>query len=135
MTNVPALARAASNSQMLVQLIEEASQEAKGFNLITLDVAGLADIADYLVIISGRSDRHTQGIANRIVEELSRRGMVPASTEGFELGHWVLLDYEDVVVHVFYEPTREHYDLESLWAKAPRLRLVHTPPEQEQARL
>lgn len=131
MTNVLALASATTNSQELARLIGEACQEAKGNGLVTLDVADIADVADYFVIVSGRSDRHAQGIANRIIDELAQRGIEPTSTEGFEQGHWVLLDYDDVVVHVFYEPTREHYDLEGLWAKAPRLELVHSMAQHE----
>lgn len=97
--------------------------EAKGTDVTLVNVKRLSDISDFLVISSGRSDRHVQGICNRIIETLAARGLDPINVEGLEKGHWVVLDYGEVVVHVFYEPLREHYNIEGLWARAPRITL------------
>ena len=101
--------------------IAGACMDAKGIDLTVLDVSEQSDIAKFFLIVSGRSDRQAQGIANRVVQVLSERGLSPESVEGYEEGHWILLDCEDVVVHVFYEPVRERYDLEGLWMKAKKL--------------
>ena len=97
-------------------------KEAKGQDLKVLSMSPISDIAQYFIIVSGRSDRQVQGISNRILEDLQGcGGPKPHSVEGMERGHWVLIDLGEVVVHVFYEPQRAHYDLEGLWAKAPSL--------------
>lgn len=97
-----------------------ACQDAKAKDPVAIRVKDLSDIADYFLVISARSDRHAQGIANRILDTLGKDGLEAFSIEGFETGHWILLDFDQVVIHVFYEPTRHKYDLEGLWAKAER---------------
>lgn len=106
--------------------ILECASEAKGKDLALLDVSSVFDMASFFVIVSGRSDRQVQGISNRIQLTLEEQGIKPISKDGFEEGHWVLLDYGDVIVHVFYEPMRDHYDLERLWKNAMKVEL---PPE------
>ncbi len=101
-----------------------ACQDAKAKDPVALRIKDLSDMADYFLVISGRSDRHAQGIANRIIDELSKSGIEPDSVEGFETGHWILLDYDQVVIHVFYEPVRARYDLEGLWSKATRTQMA-----------
>ena len=84
-----------------------------------LDVRGLeldSDIADYFVIVSGTSERHVKGIADRIKKSLEEAGEPVHRINGYEQGEWVLLDYGDLVVHVFYEPMRQHYGLDDLWS-------------------
>jgi ribosome-associated protein len=83
----------------------------------------MSDIADNFIVVSGRSDRHVIGIANRAIDAAAERGISPSTIEGLEKGHWVLLDFGDVVLHVFYEPLRAHYNLENLWAEARRIDL------------
>lgn len=85
-----------------------------------LDVREVFGLCDYFVMVSGRSDRQVQGIANKILRTLEVRHVKPHTLEGLEKAHWVLMDFNDVVVHVFYEPLRKYYDLESLWVKAKR---------------
>ena len=97
--------------------------EKKAYDLVVLDVHGLTSLADYFVICTGRSDTQVQAIAQSIDENLGKMGRRALSREGFTTGHWVLLDYADVIVHIFYEPVREYYDLERLWGHAPRLSL------------
>ena len=100
-----------------------AALDKKAVDLVVLDVAALTSIADYLVICSGRSDRQVQAIAQAIDEELRPHGNRPSAIEGMTRGQWVLMDCTDVIVHVFYKPVREFYDLERLWEHAPRVQL------------
>ena len=101
----------------------EAALDKKAVDLVVLDVGGLTSIADYLVICTGRSDRQVQAIAQAIDEQLRTHGHRPIAIEGMTRGQWVLLDYADVIVHVFYKPVREFYDLERLWEHAPHVQL------------
>jgi ribosome-associated protein len=90
---------------------------------VVMKVRELTSIADYFIICSGRSDRQVQSIAQGIDENLSAAGLAPLSVEGANRGHWVLMDFSDVIVHIFYEPVREFYDLDGLWGDAPRIEL------------
>ena len=97
--------------------------EKKAYDLVVLDVRGLTSLADYFVVCTGRPDTQVQAIAQSVDESLCKMGCHPISREGYGTGHWVLIDFADVIVHVFYEPVREYYDLERLWGHAPRLAL------------
>jgi ribosome-associated protein len=88
-----------------------------------MEVRPITSIGDYFIICSGRSDRQVQSIAQGIEENLSKQGMSPLSVEGVARGQWVLMDFSDVIVHIFYQPVREFYDLEGLWSHAPRVEL------------
>jgi len=99
----------------------EAASEKKALNLIVLDVRDLTSIADVFIICSGRSNRQVNAIADSIVAKLKKHKIKPLSVEGTGEGHWVLLDYGHVIIHVFYEPVREFFDLEGLWADAKRI--------------
>ena len=101
----------------------QAALDTKAVDLVVLDVAALTSIADYLVICTGRSDRQVQAIAQAIDEQLRQHGHRPGAIEGMSHGQWVLMDYADVIVHIFYKPVREFYDLERLWEHAPRVQL------------
>lgn len=90
-------------------------------NPILLDVRGLSSVGDFLIICSGRSNRQVSAIADFIQTDLKSKGIRPLSVEGKKEGHWVLLDYGHVILHVFYEPLRDFYDLESLWIDAQRI--------------
>ncbi len=93
----------------------------KASDLVIMDVSALTTIADYFVLCNGRSDRQVQSIAQTIEEGMAKIGVRPLSLEGYQRGQWVLIDLNDVVVHVFYEPVREFYDLDRLWADAPKV--------------
>jgi ribosome-associated protein len=97
--------------------------EKKASDLILLDVGELTSIAEYFVICSGRSDRQVQSIAQGIEEGAAHEGFRPFAVDGTGRGHWVLMDFSDVVIHIFYEPVRKFYDLDGLWDHAPRVRL------------
>ena len=93
----------------------------KAFNVIALDVADLTSIADTFIICSGRSNRQVGAITDYIKTDLKKHKIKPLSVEGSKDGHWMLLDYGHVIIHVFYEPMREFYDLEGLWVDAKRI--------------
>ena len=112
--------------------ITRAALDRKAYDLVVLEVGHVSSIADYFVICSGRSDTQVQAIAEAIQAELGRSGVRPISVEGVQHGQWVLMDYGDVVVHIFYVPVRQFYDLERLWARAERVELPE--PFQTQAR-
>lgn len=103
------------------------SRKAEG--LIALDVRDLTAIADAFIICSGRSNRQVSAIAENTQKFLREHGIRPLHVEGQKEGHWVLMDYGHVIIHVFYEATRFFYDLEGLWADAPR---ITTPNMQAQ---
>jgi ribosome-associated protein len=98
-----------------------ASLKRKAKNLTILNVKEVSSFADYFIICSGTSDRQVQSIAASIRENLKEYGIIPLGIEGESLGKWVLMDYEDVIIHVFYKPIREFYDIERLWPDAPRM--------------
>jgi ribosome-associated protein len=107
-----------------------AALDKKAVGIEILDVAGKVDYADFLVIMTGRSDRHTQALAQGIEEALKSKGVRPMAVEGLPHGSWVLMDFGDVVVHVFLDETRQLYDIEGLWLDARRLSVPAGVPTQ-----
>ncbi|MCX5906423.1 MAG: ribosome silencing factor [Deltaproteobacteria bacterium] len=112
-----------STSKEKAFLCARAALDHKAINLVILEVRNISSFTDYFLICSGSSDRQVQAIASHIEEELAKKGISLIGQEGKTEGRWVLLDCGDVVIHVFYQPTREFYDLERLWADAPRIAL------------
>ena len=110
-----------TDSVPLLDFYIKAVSEKKAQDLIVLDVRGLTDIADVFIICSGRSNRQVNAIADAAVASLKKHKIKPLSIEGTREGHWVLLDYGHVIIHVFYEPIRKFFDLEGLWADAKRI--------------
>jgi len=98
----------------------DAALEKKATDIVLLKLKGLVSYADYSVICSGRSDRQVQAIAQAIEIKMGERGHRPLGIEGMGEGKWVLMDYGDLVIHIFFEPVRNFYDLEGLWIDAPR---------------
>ena len=95
--------------------------DTKAEDVIVRDVRGIATFTDYFVVMSGRSTRHVQGLADAIERHLRAKRVSSKHSEGLQEGLWVLLDFEDVVVHIFYRETRRFYDLEGLWHDVPRI--------------
>ena len=100
-----------------------AALEKKAVEPVLIDVCGRSSYTDFIVVVSGRSDRQVDAIADGVCEAMSARGRRPIGREGARNGRWVLIDFGDVVVHVFYHPLREVFDIESLWIDAPRIKL------------
>ena len=88
---------------------------------VVLDVRELTSIADYFIICSGLSNRQVKAVAESIQVDLKKSGIKPLNIEGQQEGHWVVMDYDHVIIHIFYEPVRTLYDLESLWADAKKI--------------
>jgi ribosome-associated protein len=107
----------------------EAALDKKALEPVLLDVSEQSTYTDYILVLSGRSDRHVQAVADAVAEVLKKqRGLTPLGVEGNRDGQWALLDFGDLVVHVFYHPVRDFYDLEGLWIDAPRVP-VDVPPD------
>ena len=104
-----------------LDLYIKAIQGKKALNVVALDVAEMTSYADVFIFCSGRSNRQVIAIAEHIKTDLKKHKIKPLNVEGTKDGHWVLLDYGHVIIHVFYEPVREFYDLEGLWVDANRI--------------
>jgi len=100
-----------------------AAIDKKAENVRVLDLREISGFTDYFVICSGVSDRQIQAIADSIENSMSKKGYDLLSIEGYSEGRWVLMDFGDIVVHVFIDALREYYDLESLWSDAPRVKI------------
>jgi ribosome-associated protein len=105
----------------LLELAVNTIASVKGLEPVVLEVKGLCSFADYFLICSGNSRRHVLALAQHLEEALGQAGVKPLGAEGLQEGLWVLLDYNDVVIHIFSQPLREFYNLEGLWAEAPRM--------------
>jgi ribosome-associated protein len=124
-------AREVAVSELLARRAAELSLEKKGEDVKILDLRGLTSVTDFFVIITADSERKAKAISEHIVDELKEEGERPMHIEGLDSLHWVLLDYFDVVVHIFQPDERRFYDLESLWSDAPVTRVVEPPPPDE----
>jgi ribosome-associated protein len=105
----------------LAKLIAAAGLDKKAERIEILDIGEKVDYADFLVLMSGRSDRQVRSVADGVIESLKEKGHRPTSVEGMQQGQWVLVDYSDVIVHVFVDEARRYYDLEGLWMDATRV--------------
>ncbi|MFV8818530.1 ribosome silencing factor [Haliea sp. E17] len=103
-------------AEQLKDLVIDALDDLKAVNTVALDVTGLTDVMDYLVITSGTSNRHVKSLADNVCLEAKKQGQRALGVEGEDAGEWVLVDFGDVVVHVMLPATRDFYDLERLWA-------------------
>ncbi len=95
--------------------------DKKGDDIRVLEIKGLSALADYFVIASGNSDRQVSAICGHIEDELSKKGIEPKHIEGLREGRWVILDYSDIIVHVFHQEERDYYKLERIWSDAKNL--------------
>jgi ribosome-associated protein len=107
--------RAPRRNCALEELVLAALDEMKAVNIKLLDVRGITDIADAMIVASGTSDRHVRAIAERVVETARAQGRRPLGVEGQRDGEWVLVDLQDVLLHVMLPRVREFYALEQLW--------------------
>lgn len=104
--------------QELKDLILTILDEAKAENAVTIDLAGKSPMADYMVIATGRSDRHVGAIAEQLMTKLKTDGLTGVRTEGLAQCDWVLIDAHDVIVHIFRPEVRAFYNLEKMWSPA-----------------
>ena len=109
---------AANDSELKMELICAAADEYKAREITVLDVRAQTIVADYFIICSGTSTTHIKSIAEGVQDRLRERAQLRARSEGDAQSFWIILDYSDVILHVFDEETREFYDLERLWGEA-----------------
>ncbi len=109
------------SSRDLAKQIAQAASEKKASDVVLLDIGRMTVIADYFVICTGTSERQINAIARAIVDDLGKEGVWPHHQEGTADTGWVLIDYGDVIVHVFGETEREYYRLDRIWADAPKV--------------
>ncbi len=109
------------NPEEMVAAIADLAADRKALDIVQLDLRGMIGYADYFVICTGRTDRQTRAIHDGIHEGMKARGILPRRVEGVTEARWILMDYLDVVVHLFTPDTREYYRLEQLWGEAPSL--------------
>jgi ribosome-associated protein len=110
-----------SESQERALLCVNAALEKKAKDLIILNVKEISAFTDYFIICSGTSDRQVKAVSVAIQENLKMKAITPLGIEGEATGSWVLMDYDDVIIHIFLESVRNFYDLERLWSEAPRM--------------
>jgi len=99
------------------------AEDKKAKDVVIMELSNLTDITDYFLVASGTSERHVRTIADNVEIGMKEKGVKPFSVEGYRDGRWVIIDYRDIIVHVFLEQLRELYDLESLWIEAKRYRV------------
>ena len=112
-------------------LVARVALQKKPKDPLLLDVSHSCSFADFFLILSGTSTRQTQALSDHLEETLRKKGIRLRGIEGVETGQWILMDYDEVIVHIFFESVRGFYDLEGLWMDSPRLPILanHLPPE------
>ncbi len=103
-----------------LQLVLTSLEDSKAEDIVSIDIAGKSALGDYMVVVSGRSNRHVMAIADHLISDLKDEGLGNARVEGLEAGDWVLIDAGDIIIHVFRPEVREFYNLERMWA-APEI--------------
>lgn len=111
------------SSEEMVKKIAQILDSKKAININAIDIRGLTTIGDYFIVASGSSTTQVKALADEVETELSKLGIKPKSIGGYQSAIWILLDYYEVIVHIFYEDTRNFYSLERLWADAPKVDL------------
>lgn len=96
----------------------------KGDDIVILDLRGISSVADYFVIASGNSDRQVVAIADHVEDELAKDGIYTKYKDGMKTGRWVVMDYHDILVHIFHKEERDYYNLERLWNDAKKIVLT-----------
>lgn len=114
-----------------ISVIVKAGEDKKAFDISVLDVKGLSSVADYFIILSGNSTRQVVSIGQEIEDKMTKDGQNPLNKDGYNTGRWILLDYEDIIVHVFEKDEREFYDLERLWIDSKTIDIEDILNEEE----
>jgi len=109
------------NIELKEQVIK-ALEDVKGQEIVCMDIRELTDIADFMIVATGNSNRQVKALVNNVVEEVKKSGVQPIGVEGQEQAEWVLVDLADVIVHVMLPKVREYYDIERLWSMTPSKR-------------
>lgn len=111
-----------------VRTVIDAMEDKKALNIVVLDLRETEAFTDFFVVASGQSNRQVKAITDAVDLSLKKTGLRPAHMEGYDHAEWVLMDCFDMIVHIFTERTREHYDLERLWGSAKRITAQEAAP-------
>ena len=111
------------NSKEILKTIKDLLEDKKAEDVVVLDVSKHTNIADYFVIATANSSVHARALSKYLIEELEKRGIRPDHVEGEEEANWILIDFIDIIVHLFLREWREYYDLEWLYSSARRVSL------------
>ena len=111
------------DTTQLLNHIAQALHDKKGFNIVAMDVRGLSNLADFFLIAEGNVSKHVQALSKEIYTSMSAHNEKPLHTEGDQIGEWVVMDYSNVMIHLFSPGLREMYDLEGLWSKGKIINL------------
>lgn len=99
----------------VLKLIKDKLEEKKGLNVVILDISSLSVMADYFVIASGNNTNQVHAMADFVEDELAKNGMKHKAIEGYNNANWILMDYGDIIIHLFDKESRDFYDLERIW--------------------
>ena len=105
----------ANNSKEMAKIVVNALEEKKAKDLKLLDLSDVSVLADYFVIASGSNHNQVQAMADEVEEKLGKAGFTPKQVEGYQTANWILMDYQDIIIHIFDEENRLFYDLERIW--------------------
>jgi len=108
------------HSEELLELAQSSLEDLKARDIRVFDVRNMTSVADYFILASGTSDRHVRSLSDTVIQQAKQAGLAPLGVEGQEAGEWVLIDLNDVIVHVMQPRTREFYKLEDLWTLGAR---------------
>lgn len=108
-----------------LELVLASVEDSKAEDIVSINIAGKSALGDYMVVVTGRSNRHVSAIADHLLRDLKDEGFGPARVEGLEVGDWVLIDTGDVIVHVFRPEIREFYNIEKMWAAPEEEETLH----------
>lgn len=108
--------RGADAAARELELVLASLEDSKAENIVTINIAGKSALGDYMVVVSGRSNRHVMAICEHLISDLKDEGFGNARVEGLDTGDWVLIDTGDIIVHVFRPEIREFYNIEKMWA-------------------
>ena len=109
------------HDELLIQLINEACINEKADDLVALDVSKMTSLTEYFFIASGRNYKHVKSISDTIHKYLSEHSIMPLRQEGYQESAWIIMDYNSVIIHIFTNERRNHYDLERLWGGAQKV--------------
>ena len=115
------------NSREKSEVCARLALENKALDLVVIELIGTTAMTDYFLVCGGTSERHTQAMADHIEVSLKKGGVLPRGIEGRTAGKWILMDYGDVIIHIFQDSERAFYDLEALWADCPRIPISDAP--------
>lgn len=112
--------RGADAAARALEVVLASLEDSKAEDIVTINIAGKSALGDYMVVVSGRSNRHVAAISDHLISDLKDEGLGTARVEGLEAGDWVLIDSGDIIIHVFRPEVREFYNIEKMWS-APDL--------------